>query len=91
MLIHTYSPDYIIDTARMAVLKAKAICACQSHPEILLLSTDHDALERAYMIGKNTLVYHDKMFMYESLADAIKHELSTADVECAQCGKNKLD
>ena len=88
--MRSYSSDYISVTARMALLKAKAVCTCQLHPDIFILCPDNDAKQRAYMIAKNTLVYHDKMFLLESLSDAVKYELSMANVECAQCARNNL-
>ena len=85
-----HSPDYITVTARMALLKAKAMCTCQLHPEIFILCPDNDAQQRAFTIAKNTLVYHDKIFLLESLSEAVKYELSLANVECAQCAGNKM-
>ena len=86
--MRTYSSDYITVTARMAVLKAKAVCSCQLHPEIFILCENEDAKERAYLIAKNTLVYHDKMFLLESLSEAVRLELSLANVECTKCVRN---
>lgn len=79
--------DYTENTARMAILKAKAAYICPVHPDALVLFGDEDAEKRAYAIARNTLNYNDKTYLLENITRAVKLELDMAEAECQQCLK----
>jgi hypothetical protein len=87
MVIDHYFDEYITETARMSLLKAKAASTCKLRPDILILSSDTGAQNRAYRIAINTLAYHDRMFLEEQIIDAVGQELDSAGNQCVQCLK----
>jgi len=86
MVINHNFEEYITDTARLSILKAKAASTCTLHPNILIiLSTNMDAQKKAYRIAVNTLVYHDKLFLEEHMINAVGQHLDSAGNQCIQC------
>lgn len=85
MVLNHNFEEYITDTARLSILKAKAASTCTLHPNILILSTNMDAQKKAYRIAVNTLVYHDKLFLEEHMINAVGQHLDSAGNHCIQC------
>ena len=80
--------DFTNTTARLAILKAKAAHTCGIHPDVLILSGDRDAENRAYTIAQNTLRFNDKIILLENVTLAVEKELNLAGCGCHQCLQN---